>query len=119
MKTVIGCPKRQERKNMKDWNIKELCGYEPHTTFYTDLSIADHFGTEAIEDTYKNVMKNWKEDAVFITEFCMALNWKIFEHYGKNDTYAKLYDKLWRKCDEWCMTHLKGDDLAYFLRTTD
>ena len=104
---------------IKDWNIHEMTGYEPKTTFYTDLSIADHFGEDAIQDTYNRVMRDWADDVVYLTEFCMALNWKIFEHYEKNDAYAKLYDKLWRQCDEWCMAHFKDDDLSYFLRTTD
>ena len=38
---------------METWNIQELTGYEPMTTFYEDFSIADKFGVEAIKDTYK------------------------------------------------------------------
>ena len=105
---------------IKDWNIYDLTGYEPKTTFYTDLSIADHFGTDAIKDTFNNVMKYWSEDVVYITEFCLALNWKIWEHYDAGNTaYAELYDGLWRKCDDWCISHLHGDDLRYFIRTVD
>lgn len=103
-----------------DWNIEELCGYEPKTTFYTDFSIADHFGADAIKDTFNRAFENWKDDVEFITELTMVLNWKIFEHYEKkHDEYAELYDALWRKCDGWCMENLKGADLRYFLRTTD
>ena len=28
---------------VETWNIKELTGYEPMTTFYEDFSIADKF----------------------------------------------------------------------------
>ena len=34
---------------IKDWNIKELTGYEPITSFYRDFSIADNFGIKAIK----------------------------------------------------------------------
>lgn len=30
-----------------------------------------------------------------------------------------MYDELWRKADEWVFDHFDGDDLQYFLRTTD
>lgn len=42
---------------MIDWNIEALTGYVPKTTFYTDFSIADRFGTAAIEDTYRRAFK--------------------------------------------------------------
>lgn len=35
------------------WNITELNGYEPITTFWQDFSIADKFGDKAIADTYR------------------------------------------------------------------
>ena len=104
---------------MKDWRIQEITGYNPKTTFYTDFSIADAFGVEAILDTYKRAMKHWKEDYEFLTELVMVLNWKIWEHVQTNRTYANLYDKLWQEADEYACYHLKGDELAYFYRTVD
>ncbi len=104
---------------LANWNIESMTGYVPKTTFYTDFSIADNFGEVAVRDTYRRAFDSWKKDVVYITELVMVLNWKIFEHHGKNGTLAKLYDELWREADEWCMENLKGDDLEYFLRTTD
>lgn len=104
---------------IKTWNIEALTGYKPFATFYEDFSIADAFGVSAIKDTYRNAFMNWKSDYKYITEFIMALNWKIHEHYGRNDEYAEVYDELWRKADEWAMENLKGEALQYYLRTTD
>ena len=104
---------------VKDWNIEAMTGYEPKTTFYTDFSIADMFGEAAVKDTYKRAFKEWKRSVEYVTELIMVLNWKIFEHYGKNVALAELYDKLWRESDEWAMENLKGDDLTYYIRTTD
>lgn len=28
-------------------------------------------------------------------------------------------EELWRKAEEWVLDHFDGDDLQYFLRTTD
>ena len=35
---------------LNDWNIFDLTGYEPKTTFYTDLSIADRYGKNAVRE---------------------------------------------------------------------
>lgn len=104
---------------IRDWNIEAMTGYKPQTTFYMDFSIADQFGTGAIKDTYKRAMEAWKDNAVYLTELVMVLNWKIWEHFETNDTYGRLYDSLWRKADEYAVEHLEGDDLTYFFRTTD
>jgi hypothetical protein len=103
----------------KDWNIEALYGYKPITTFYMDFSIADHYGVAAIKDTYKRAMEAWKEDYKYLTELVMVLNWKIWEHHGHNDKYAKLYNDLWGKADLYAQEHLKGAELSYFYRTTD
>ena len=105
---------------IKDWNIEAMTGYKPKTTFYTDFSIADNYGVEAIKDTYNRAFNAWKNNVEYVTEFVMALNWKIWEHYNAgNDKIARLYDELWREADEWCYTNLEGDNLSYYLRTID
>ena len=105
---------------LNDWNIEEMYGYKPITTFYTDFSIADRYGAAAIRDTYERAVVAWKSDYKYITELVMVLNWKIWEHFeAGNRAYAKLYDGLWRRLAEYCVNNLKGDELNYYLRTTD
>ena len=104
----------------KNWNIEAETGYKPITTFYMDFSIADMFGASAIKDTFRRGVKT----AQFLghkefTEFVMALNWKIYEHYQHNNTFAELYDSLWRKADDLARETLQGEELAYYYRTTD
>ena len=97
-----------------------MTSYKPKTTFYQDFSIADMFGADAIKDTYKRAFNEWKNNIEYLTELVMVLNWKIWEYYDPyNETYAELYDSLWKQADEWCMEYLKGDDLEYYLKTTD
>ena len=105
---------------MLTWNIEEATGYQPKTTFYKDFSIADAYGANAIKDTYKRAFNEWKDNTVYLTELVMALNWKIFEHYeAGRKGYAKLYNDLWTEADSWAVENLKGEDLKYFLETTD
>lgn len=104
---------------IENWNIEELTGYTPKTTFYTDFSIADKFGVDAIKDTYNRAFNEWKTNTEYLTELVMVLNWKIWRWHQHNDEYAELYDQLWRKSDQYCMKHLKGSDLTYYIQTTD
>ena len=104
---------------MKTWNIEALTGYKPFTTFYEDFSIADMFGVSAVKDTYKRAFREWRSDHKYLTELVMVLNWKIFEHYETNDRLAQLYDTLFREADEWVCENLKGDELTYYIETTD
>ena len=105
----------------KDWNIEAMTGYKPQTTYFEDFSIADCFGEKAINDTYKNAMLTAKTfGKVYLTELVMALNWKIWQHHGEgNETFARLYDTLWRKAESVAVHTLKGADLDYFYRTID
>lgn len=104
---------------MKTWNIEKLTGYKPITTFYEDFSIADMFGLDAIKDTYNRAFEEWKSDYKYVTELIMALNWKIWEHYEKNDGYAELYNELWLQADEWANENLDGDAYYYYWCTTN
>lgn len=104
---------------MTAWNIEALTGYKPITTFWDDFTIADAFGTAAIKDTYKRAFEVWKGDYRFLTELVMVLNWKIWQHYERNDEYAGLYNDLWSAADEYACENLKGEELSYFYSTTD
>lgn len=55
----------------------KLLDYECQTTFWEDFSIAEHFGEEAIKDTYKKARAEWEHDPVYGTELSMVLNHKV------------------------------------------
>lgn len=101
------------------WNIEELTGYKPQTTFWQDFSIADKFGEEAVKDTYNRAFKEWKNNYVYLTELAMVLNHKIWQHYESNDALASIYDNLWRQVDSYACENLKGAEMDYYLSTTD
>lgn len=105
--------------SIKDWNIERETGYKPLTTSYSDLSIADAFGEQAVIDTYKSLKSEFLGDYKLLTELTMALNWKIFEHYGRNDRLARLYDKMWREMDSFCIDTFNDDEISYYYQTTD
>lgn len=104
---------------IENWRIEEITGYKPITTFYMDFSIAERYGVKAIQETFDLAFNGWKSDHRYITELCMVLNWKIWRWYEKNDEFCKLYDKLWRQLDQWCVDNLKDEELEYYYRITD
>lgn len=105
---------------IKTWNIEAITGYKPQTTFYEDFSIADRFGISAIKGTYRNGLKTAKSIGYkYLTEFVMALNWKIYEHYKSNPILASVYNDLWEAAEEIARTTLQGDELMYYYRVTD
>lgn len=105
---------------IKTWNIEAMTGYHPQTTFYEDFSIADMFGIAAVKDTYKRGLKSAKFMGYkSLTEFVMVLNWKIWEHYERNEALARVYNDLWEKAAEVAQTTLNGEELSYYYRTTD
>lgn len=93
--------------------------YEWKTTFWTDFSIADLCGKKAIQDTFNRAFKEWKDNYIYLTDLVVALNWKIWQWYGKNDEYAKLYNDLWEKADLYAGENLEGDEATYFYSRTD
>ena len=101
------------------WGIEEY-GYEPKTTFWQDFTIAEHFGVDAIKDTYKRAFNEWKDDYIYLTELVMVLNWKLW-YFHQNDLrlIAEIYNELWEKADNYACKHLKGKELDYFFKTTD
>lgn len=101
------------------WNIQEMTGYEPKTTFWMDFSIADRFGLSAVHDTYSRAFKEWRDNYIYLTELVLVLNHKIWQHYQTNEALARLYDKLWRDAAAWACKHLKGEEAEYYYRTLD
>lgn len=104
---------------LENWTIEEQTGYKPITTFYMDFSIADKFGVNGIKSTYENAFRSWKNNYKYITELAMVLNWKCWRWYQVNDEFSRLYTDLYYKLDEWIFNNLKGEELDYYIQTTD
>ncbi len=89
------------------------------TTFWMDFSIADRFGVAAVKDTYKRAFKEWKSNVKYLTELVMVLNHKIWQHYGRDDRLARVYDELWKKADAYGSEHFKGTDAEFYFKVLD
>lgn len=100
--------------------VEEEIGYRPFTSFFEDFSIADILGEEAILDTYRRCLKEWKHNVYFITELVMVLGWKSAQHYKEgNDRYCGIYCELFYKADRFALNTFEGEALDYYISTTD
>ena len=108
----------QIRFSLPVWNIEEMSGYKPMTTFWEDFSIAERFGINAIKDTYKRCFKEWHKNYKYWTELTMVLNHKIWQHYESNKYIAEVYNELWmNSCnvvEKWTR-----EEQRYFFQITD
>lgn len=86
-------------------NVMAESGYERFTTFSSDLTIAELMGGQkAIEETFNRVVKEWKDDVKYFTEFTMALNIKAWEsHERGNDTLTNIYSQLYYNAREFAL----------------
>lgn len=94
-------------------------GYKPKTTFWQDFSIAECFGKDAIKNTFKRAFNEWKSNHVYLTELVMILNWKLWSWESENRELSRLYNEFYEKADQYAIENLKGEELNYYLETTD
>lgn len=94
--------------------------YEFKTTFWMDFTIAEHFGIEAVKDTFERAFKEWRNDVVYVTELALVMNWKCWRHWEEgNHELGRYYSDRYYEVREWCLDNLEGDDLRYYFETTD
>ena len=93
--------------------------YDFKTTFWSDFSIADAFGDDAIKDTFKRAFKEWKTNVEYLAELVLVLNWKGWQWYQKLDERAELHFELYEQANDYAYDNLTGDDLNYHFSVTD
>lgn len=94
--------------------------YEFKTTFWSDFTIADAFGVDAVRDTYNRAFNEWKTNIEYITELVMVLNWKSFAWAEKgDDEMMSLYCDLYYEASGYCLDTLKDEELNYYLEVTN
>lgn len=101
------------------WNIEEMNGYRPMTTFWEDFEIAEKYGYKAVQDTYKRAFINWRTDYKYLTELVLVLNHKAWQHQDSNQLLSDLYVTLYEVADNFAIDNLKGYELKYFFEVTD
>ena len=86
-------------------------GKERKTTFMSDLSVGEWYGSRGLFDTIKNATKSWKDDEIFMAEFVFCINWKAWEHDARGNTgWCRLYSVLYEKIRDLVYDYYEGND---------
>lgn len=101
------------------WQITEMNGYEPQTTFWEDFSIADAFGIDAVKDTFERAFKEWRGNVEYLTELALVLNHKGWQWYNEMRDLSQVYFELWEEADAYACENLEGKDAEYYYSVTD
>lgn len=97
-------------------------GYDFETTFHFDFDIADHFGIDAIKDTFVRSFKCYKNNIEYITELAIVLNMRCwFWHGHGNESISRIYGDLYYKCRDhvYDNIHFNKMDRDYYFKMTD
>ena len=97
------------------------------TTFHKDFRIAEAFGKEAVLDTYRRAMAEWKDDYRYLTDLVLTLNercWGWYDEYRKNHgvmegELTEVYRELFYEAQAYALDNLKGQEFRYFYSLTD
>lgn len=88
--------------------------------FMQDFQIADAFGKNAVHDTWKRAMSEWRDNVEYFTAFVMTLNHRMWMYYHNGDMERSTqYENLFMTAHQFALGHFKGDELSYYLRETD
>lgn len=103
------------------WDFTGLNPYDPKTTIWDDLTVAEEYGKENIESCAAAAFENYKDDYVQLTELIMALNHKSWAH--TRDELCSFYSDLYYKYDGAAIDYLEStnnqEGLDYFFKTLD
>lgn len=99
---------------------------EERTGFKFETNVRELF-TEAeadsnvdIEELYRKLFREWRNDVKLVAELSMCMNRKLWEHHEKGDeSLAELYNRLWMKVHDYALDVFTWEDGAYYFRITD
>lgn len=93
--------------------------YNARTTFYSDFSIANRFGADAITDTFERAFREWKDDIIYLTELSMVTNHFSWEH-SDNEELCGIYCELYFRCRDYAYgDNFPEHEVFYYYRCTD
>jgi hypothetical protein len=102
----------------KYWQFENLNGYRPMTLFYTELSVAEDYGANAVQGIFEICFDMAVNSGIaYLTELVLVLICKSEELYNSDRALSKIYELLWKRVDAYIKANFKGDKLYYYFRT--
>ena len=84
------------------------------------LVLLNILGKKSCEIPVRRAKAEWSTDRIYGTELSMVLNHKCYYWYEERNTkLSRLYSELWEEYHNWVLENWRGEELGYYLRTTD
>ena len=101
--------------------LSKFTDWRPSTLYWQRFSIAEKYGIEEVRSVHDEIFLEAKKDYKLLTELVMILNHKSWQHCENIESteLCKLYSDLFYRDKEYALSRLEGDELSYFLDTTD
>lgn len=101
----------------KYWHFEKLNGYQPLTLFYTDLSVSEDYGADAVQGIFEFCFDiAIKSGIAHLTELVLVLKCKAEEVSETDVALAKLYEGFWKKVDAYVQNKFKGNKLYHYYK---
>lgn len=99
---------------------------EQDTGFKFETNVRELF-TEAeqkedvdIEELYRKLFREWRNDVKLVAELSMCMNWKLREHHEKGDErLVELYNTLRLRVHNYALDVFTWEEGKYYFNVTD
>lgn len=93
------------------------CDYEPQTTFYADLSVAEWYGVDNVREKYNHICRESLDNVEDFAEFVMCLMVKGMSFLGRDaDVIGRVYNELYHQADKLANETYTGDEWLCYHR---
>ena len=101
----------------KYWHFEKLNGYQPMTLFYTDFSVSEDYGADAVQETFEYCFQTAISSGIApLTELVLVLMCKAEEVSETDAALAKIYEGFWKKVDAYVQKNCKGYKLYHYYK---
>jgi len=83
---------------------EEKTGFRFTTNVWELFTEAEQRDDVDIEELYRKLFRDWRNDVKLVAELSMCMNWKLREHYEKkNESLAELYNSLRMRVHDYAL----------------
>ena len=107
-----------------EWEMAKEVGYKPITNLWTNFTLAEAFGEEAIKSTAEYSFNKYKDNILYLTELIMVLNHKCW-YWNDNSKpeLTRLYINLYYQYDDKAINYIEKnmpkDSMKYYFNVLD
>lgn len=95
-------------------------GFKFETNVWELFTEAEQRDDVDIEELYRKLFRERRNDVKLVAELSMCMNWKLWEHHEKGDeSLAELYNTLRLRVHDYALDVFTWEDGAYYFRITD